>query len=81
MSLTNREIEDIAARVLVGQDAAGVLVLIITKQERAEVVAALTDALDPDALPGMIHKLADNVAGGAGVPVGRHLQKINAAIR
>jgi hypothetical protein len=73
--MTNANLEDMVAEVARSQDAAGVLMLIVTKNQRAEVIAAVTEHLDSD-LPGMIERLVKEVRAGGGVPTGRHLQQV-----
>jgi macrodomain Ter protein organizer (MatP/YcbG family) len=73
--MSHTELEDIVAGVARSQDAAGVLMLIVSKNQRAEVVAAVTEHLDTD-LEGMIQRLAAEIRAGGGVQTGRHMQQV-----
>jgi hypothetical protein len=72
---THQQLEEQAISICRGQEASGVLMLIIYPQKRAEVVAAFTEAVDD--LPGKLQRLADAVRDGDGMPLGRNLQTIH----
>lgn len=74
--LTEREMENIVEHVLRAQDAAGVLMVHITRDDRAEVIAAFDSAFDMD-LPTELRRLACKIEEGQGRPTGRHKQQID----
>ena len=73
--LSNTELEELCMAVVRRQDAAGVLMLVLTHDSRAEIIAAFTEGVDD--LPGKLRRLADEVAEGQGIPLGRNLQTLN----
>lgn len=67
----NEALEEICLQLVRSQRAKGLLMLFIHQDERAEVVAGFS--ADVDDLAAVLHRLADEVAAGAGVPLGRNL--------
>ena len=68
-------LEQTAARVALIADAAGVIMLVLYRNKRVEIVAGLREeALD---LPELLQKLADQVKDGDGMPIGEHGRIIN----
>jgi len=53
--MTNAELEHSLLRILKAQNANGVLMVIITNQNRAEVIALLRDEIDD--LPGKLRRM------------------------
>lgn len=72
--VTSLELEKFCLHVTRSRDAAGTILIIASKDKRAEIVAALTDELSDTSTPKMLRKLADEIELGGGNPTGSHLQ-------
>lgn len=72
--MTTSHLEAICASVVRVCDATGVVMIVLHRGKRAEVVAALTD--EADDLPAIVKQLAEELEAGAGVPMGNHLRTI-----
>lgn len=70
--LSNAALEEICIALVRRQNAAGLLMLFIHPNDRAEIIAGFSEEVDD--LAGKLHRLADEVAAGAGIPVGRNVQ-------
>lgn len=69
-------LEDIVAAVVRNEHAAGAVLLIITKDARAEVISALPAETDVVNLAAEIRRMADEIESGSGMPLGSHLQTL-----
>jgi hypothetical protein len=68
-------LEQMAMRLAVTTDAAGVVMVILHHNQRAEIVAGLREEV-PD-LAGVLQKLADQVKDGDGMPIGKDGRIVN----
>lgn len=69
-------LEDVVVAVVRTENAAGAVLLILTKDERAEVIAALPPDRDAADLAAAIRRMADEVESGGGMPMGCHLHTL-----
>ena len=79
MKLTTEQLEKLAERLVVDAELQGVLLLLIHPGDRAELVAAFRERFDD--LPGIVRRLADEVASGSGMPLGRNGQTMPGDVR
>ena len=69
-------LEDIVAAVVRNENAEGAVLLVITKDGRAEVIAALPADRDLCELAAQIRRMADEIESGGGIPLGSHLRTL-----
>lgn len=68
MNLSTEQLEQIVLQVRAKQEAAGVLMMVVNKEQRAEIVAALSEDI-PD-LPSILRRMADEIETGGGHRIG-----------
>lgn len=70
--LTTQELEQSMMNLVTSQRVEGVILLLIHPGQRAEVISAFDGEYEHDMpdLAAKIHRMADEIGGGAGMPIG-----------
>jgi hypothetical protein len=76
-SLDSAALEQTAMRLALTTDAAGVAIIVLHRNQRAEIAAGLREEV-PD-LAGVLQRLADQVKDGDGMPIGSNGRIVNQA--
>lgn len=72
--LDNYGLEELCLALIERQQATGAILVMLHGEDRAEVIAAISG--DKVELSERLHRMAEEVGAGAGIPVGRNLQTV-----